>query len=104
MSADDGRKGDEMDQPSEALPLIGQIAKLKLRRGDALVLKTDQKLSARECDEMHRVMNIYLGTIGLSTCIVPVLMLQEGMELQVLDARSFADLRVGESGEAEKPA
>lgn len=104
MSADDCRKGDEMDQPSEVLPLIGQIAKLQLRRGDALVLRTKMKLSDRQWVALRNAMDVFLGTIGLSRSIVPVLLLEEGMLIQVLDARNIVRFGDPETGEVAKQA
>lgn len=91
-----------MEQDDQALPLIGQIAKLQFRRGDALVLKTERRLSAPECERIKTEIDYFLGFLGLSICLVPVLLLQEGMELQVIDAQSLVRIGDGEAGEANK--
>lgn len=102
MSADVcGNEGD-MDQLGDGLPLIGQMAKLSLRRGDVLVLSTDRRLCDREIDRINLGINSFLWKIGLTTSIVPVLLLQEGMKLQVLDAQSLARHGAGEAGGAAK--
>lgn len=93
MSADVCGNDGGMEELSDDLPLIGQIAKLNLRRGDALVLRTDRRLSARECDRINVEINLFLWKIGLTPSIVPVLLLQEGMELQAVDMQGLIDAK-----------
>ena len=103
MSADVCGNEGGMEELSDDLPLIGQIAKLTLRRGDALVLMTKRRLSAREFDGINAEINLFLGKMGLATPIVPVMLLQEGMELRVLDARGLIQLgAVSMEGDAQQ--
>lgn len=73
-----------MDQPGETLPLIGQIAKLQLQRGDALVLCTEKKLSVKQHEALAVALTHFLGKLGFTLSMVPVLVLEEGMTLQVM--------------------
>lgn len=91
-----------MENPGDGLALIGQIAKLQLCRGDALVIKTQGKLSIRQYEGLRVQMDHFLGSIGLTLSTMPVLILDEGMELQVLDTRELQDSKSKlKSGEAE---
>lgn len=91
-----------MSQEDKELPVIGVIGKLKLRRGDALVIKSEGALSEQQCERMRVAVDHFLGTIGLSLSIVPVLILDQGLDLQVMDVRELRQMNVGRiGGEAE---
>lgn len=83
-----------MSQDDNALPVIGMIGKLKLMRGDALVIKSEGALSQQQCERMRVEVDHFLGTIGLSLSVVPVLILDHGLDLQVMDARELYGLKI----------
>lgn len=87
-----------MEQADQALPLIGQIAKLKLKRGDALVIKSKGQFSPRQFQDLRVAFDRILGSLGLTLSMVPVLILEEGIELQVMDASEWGESNITRLG------
>jgi hypothetical protein len=64
--------------------IVVELANLKLNRGDTLVVRADQKLSALQEERLRRQLNDFLKLPerGVKTLILP-----KGMDLEILKAQ-----------------